>query len=178
MQPKQNPNILEQILALIPQLLRLCAFQAGPQHLPYSPRLLIVLVTLGTLLSAGMLQMLPQHAYPELRAVLGSAYALAAPYLLLAARQRTNRFVQTATATTGVGIILSLLAVPAFAALSAGASPDEVAPTVLLWLLALLIWGVVLMAHILRNALEVSQWSAVLLALLYYAGATAVDSLL
>ena len=153
--------------ALFELFLDICLLRKGPQDVPASPVLLRL-----TLLSYGISDVL----IPLLDVALPTALALTVldislltglTYGLLALRDSRPRFRQTLTALLGTGTLLQLLALPLLFLLQQEAV-DASAPAwlVLLWL-GLFIWSVVIMAHILRQALSTPLGVGVLYSLAY-----------
>ncbi len=153
-------------LAPVETLLRLCWFQAGPQDLPYSRSLLALLVAAATALSLASLQMLPDDANPLASVLMHTLLGLATPWVLLYLRGRRNRYVQTTSAMFGTSLLLTLVVLPALMALAR--SPAEPVVWAAYWWLAVVIWSIAVLGHILRHALELSLPIAVGIALLYY----------
>ncbi|MCP1675095.1 peptidoglycan/LPS O-acetylase OafA/YrhL [Natronocella acetinitrilica] len=147
-------------------LLRVCWFRAGPQDLPYSREWLILLVVAATALSVVSLQLLPEEDNGFGRVLLHTALGLGVPWILLQLRGRLNRYVQTASAMFGTSLLLTLFVLPPLFAL--GGSPGEPVVWAAYWWLAVVIWSVAVMGHIMRHALDLPLSAGVVIALLYY----------
>ena len=137
----------------------ICLLRRGPQDVPAAPALLrlCILAYLGT----GFAALMPGvgAAYP-LRSLLLTLADLALlagmTYSVLRALGHSTRLAQTLTALTGCGTLLQLVALPL------GIWFDQASTTqanaelpFILWLL-LLLWSIVITAHILRHAFTVS----------------------
>ena len=157
-------------------LLRMCWFQAGPQDLPYSRQLLLLLVLGAGALSILSLQMLPEESRAIERVLLHTALGLAVPYALLQLRGRVNRFMQTASAIFGTSMLLTLVVLPALLALAR--APDEPVVWAAYWWLGVVIWSVAVLGHIFRHALDVSLAVGVGLSLLYYGASMLLNQML
>jgi hypothetical protein len=83
-------------------------------------------------------------------------------YFALQSQNRLARFVQTAIALMGSGLLLGLLALPL---ISWSRSPDSGEAGLLL--LALIIWSMVVMGHILRHSFEIGLGIGIGLAFAY-----------
>ena len=86
-------------------------------------------------------------------------------WALLQTRKRIARWTQTITAIFGTGLILSLLAIPAYVLIgdSTSGTLNLMQSMGLLMLLTLMCWNIVIMAHIYRNALELHfAWSVLI----------------
>lgn len=142
----------------------ICLLRAGPQDVPASRELLAVVLGLSVL--SNLVFVLGRTSLAE-----GLAFVLTAlgllmglVYLLLTVFGYRARAVQTLTALGGTGLVLSVLALPllVFSALL----PSEANPFGLL-LLMVNLWGLVVIAHVLRHALSVHLVQGGLLALGY-----------
>ena len=106
-----------------------------------------------------------------LSALLEVALIMVFTQALLQIRKKPERWVQTVTALSGTGIVLSLIALPIYILLSVYGGNDVNSSPVyalgLLILAGLACWNVVIMAHIFRHALEVTMLSGIILAIAY-----------
>jgi hypothetical protein len=140
--------------------LDLCRLRAGPQDLPFSPRLLggAVLAEIGLSLASAQVMATAEAPASPLRTVLAAAFTLAALYGLLAATGRGNRFVQTALGWTVVKLVFEILALPMLGALGhPPATPEQLTPAQVLLtfpVLAAIVWLLTALTHVLRHALE------------------------
>ena len=146
----------------------ICLLRRGPQDLPYSLLALMgvaagcVIVQLGVAVARG--------------APLGGV--LAGANLILSVRGLRNRFVQSATALLGCALAFTLLSVPI--ALLVGEppiTPDQLTPLQLLLglvSLPLLIWKIIVDAHVFRHSFDVPFLSGVVIALLWIIAAMAL----
>lgn len=145
----------------------------GPQDLPYVPWLLVALSLLFAILDDQQRQLAyEQLAQPAAGAAVRTAaptwgltlYAwasqLAIPWLLLRIAGKPERYVQTALASLIVSSVATLLAIPLVATLGPiPAQADQLSPgqALIAWLsLFLMIWQLLLQAHVFRHALDVS----------------------
>ncbi|MDH5631373.1 MAG: hypothetical protein OEZ10_00115 [Gammaproteobacteria bacterium] len=141
---------------LLNQFFWLCFFRNGPQHLPASSGLLTICAAAYVI--AGTAGAASQHPWPlAAQSTLVDAVLL----VLLAhgavvARGFYRRSTQTLIALLGAGTFFSLVAI---VALVVGLPP------MMFWLI--LIWYVLVMAHILRHALEIPLMFGAGLALFY-----------
>jgi len=160
----------------------ICLLRRGPQDLPYSTTLLAavaascVIVQLGVAVArsiplAGVLT----------GAVMRLIVTLGALNLLLTVRGMRNRFVQSATALLGCALVFNLLSVPVALLLpEPGPLPQEPTPLLLLLglvSLPLLVWKIVVDAHVFRHSLDLPFLSGMVIALLWIVAAMALASL-
>ena len=153
--------------ALFELFLAICLLRKGPQDVPASPVLLrLSLLSYG--ISGVLIPLLDVSLTVSLLLTgLDMALLTGLAYGLLALRDYRPRFMQTLTALLGTGTLLQLLALPLLFLLKQE-TVDASAPVwlVLLWL-GLFIWGIVIMAHILRQTLSTSLGVGVLYSLAY-----------
>jgi hypothetical protein len=141
-------------------LARICTLKAGPQDLRYSPSLLLATVALSVLLSFGVMAGVEDSGASPGSVALQTLLGLAMPRALLQLRQRSGRFVQTASAVFGTSLLLTVALLPALAV-----SPG---PAAALWWLLIVLWSIAVLGHILAQALDLSRSPALAIALLYF----------
>lgn len=150
-------------MLLLHLFLDICLFRKGPQDVPDS-RFLLGLV-LAFYLGVGTLLLTPETGLAQAlwQTGLEEIMDLALVAGLLATVGRLGRYRQTATALLATDALISALAMPPLQML-AGAGGKPLAA--MLWL-ALLIWHIAIMAHILRHALSQPLGISVAVAVLY-----------
>lgn len=149
------------------KLLEICLLRAGPQDLPAAPPFLVL-----TLVGYFLVDVL----ISRLSLPTGTAFAVSLLDLLLLAAfaqivlrivARPARFNQTLAALAGTGQLLGLLALPLIHGLTtAQAAGEPTAGLAFAWL-AVLVWSLLVLGHILRHALSVSLMTGVGVAVLY-----------
>ncbi len=156
------------LLALLHPFWEICLLRRGPQDLPASP--FLVYLALGAHAAVVVLQALAVHSpLPALLSGVTDTAVLAAltATLLLAGRLR-ERIPQTLSALAGSGALIGVLAlVPTwwwFFAQQGGSQPGG--PWLLL--LALVLWSLVVMGHVLRHALSTNLFVGLALAAVFY----------
>ena len=153
--------------ALFELFLAICLLRKGPQDVPVSPVLLrLTLLSYG--ISGVLIPLLDVDLLTALAlTVLDIALLTGLTYGVLTLGHYPSRFTQTLTALFGTGALLQLLALPLlFLLKQETVNASAPAWLVLLWL-GLFIWGIVIMAHILRHALSTSLGVGVLYSLAY-----------
>ncbi len=162
------------------QLIRdICLLRRGPQDLPYSIPLLVGVAAACVVLQLGVAiaRNLPLNGVLA-GAVLWLMASLGALNLILNLRGLRNRFVQAATALLGCAFVFTLLSVPI--ALLVGEPPtgaEAMTPLQLLLglvSLPLLVWKIVVDAHVFRHSFDVPFLSGIVIALLWIIGAMAL----
>lgn len=149
------------VLALIHFFIDLCLLRRAPQDLPASRILLGLMIVLG--LGASTLLSVTAGARVGLalsRAALDFALALSVLAAALRWTGKAARFIQTATALLGADILLGLLALLPLTLANAAATAAGVLFAAALYL-ALLLWSILVAAHILRHAFAIHlMWAA------------------
>lgn len=170
--------MLETLFAILRTYFDICRLRLRPQDLPASQPLLATTLAAYTLTSAlSALQTLP-GGLAALAALLDVLLLTLLTDVALRMRGRRARFTQTLIALAGSGTVLSLLALPVLAGLSAADTGDALRFLLSNAWLGLLVWNVVVIAHIARHALSTSFSTGVGIAILYFALALAAFSLL
>ena len=152
---------------IIQAFLEICLLRKGPQDIPASSLFFGICAGAYALSS-----LLLATAYQDLNnavivALTDSGLTILITYLLLFTVRRPQRWLQTVTALLGTGTIFSLLATPVYYAIAAPGMGQSGNPVLGILIWALIIWNVIVMAHILRHALTVSFPMGILLALTY-----------
>lgn len=139
-------------------VLELCQLHRGPEDAPYSRLLLGLLVGASVVLDVVTGALLGETSNVLARSLVSTGLVLALCGIALSLRRLGNRYVQTATALIACGIVFSLLILP-FVWLSgpAPSPPAELTPPQVLlgWaMLAIVVWNILVNAHIVRRALD------------------------
>ncbi len=155
-------TVYAQTLNVLLDMLRL---RTGPQDLPTSIGLLVVMVALSSVISLiGLSQLGGDQGIGPQIAVAGG-FTLLFTWVALQFRGGVERFIQTTTALFGTDAILTIIALPA----TTGLDPEsgEASPLAAAWLLMVLLWTVAVIGHIFRHALNLPLAGGVLVSLLY-----------
>ncbi len=158
--------------------LEIALLRRNPQDLPASPMLLrmaLIAMVISYVLAIG-----PRYSLGEslARALVDVAFLGVFVYALLVWAQRPARFNQSFTALCGTGTILNLVSWPVFGLFSDTSTGGGFESLGLLLIIAIMIWGVTVTAHIFRHALN-RDWSyAVVISLFYVFCAYATGALL
>jgi hypothetical protein len=149
----RNESPLVRLAAIVRDI---CQLRRGPEEMPYSPRLLVVLVGASIGLDVLSERVLGGHDALA-RSLVSTALVLALAWIALSMRRLDNRYVQTASALVACSIVFSLLVLPL--ALLAGPMPGDATltplQTLIVWAsFAIFVWSVLVDAHIIRRALD------------------------
>ena len=155
---------------VIQRLIGIALLRAGPQDLPFSPLLMgLTIVATGTI-NLPVIQRYTPDAEPLAQIGLLVGYNLAFLGGALWLRGHGARFVQSASALFGTDAVISVAALPVLLLVG---QPDEANALGALGFLALLIWNIAVVNHILRAALAVNTTVSLIASLAYIFGASA-----
>lgn len=150
----------------------ICLLRRGPQDVPYSPILLLAVASACVIVDIAVASARVISLGDALAGtLLGLAFTLGALNLLLTLRGLRHRFVQTATALLACALAFTMLNLPLL--LLAGNGPITAATATPLQLLLsvvglpLLVWQVIVEAHVLRHSLNVPMLTGVMIAILW-----------
>ncbi|MGA9335486.1 MAG: hypothetical protein WBV39_14500 [Rudaea sp.] len=149
----------------------ICLLRRGPQDLPYSPRLLITICVASLALQWLFAQIVGIQDDTLPAGLLGLGFNMGVLYLLLSLRGLRSRFVQAQSALLLCALLFLLLTLPV--SLIVG-SPQPTGETVtslqmlvvLAWL-PIMIWKVVVDAHILRHSLDLPFFGGLIVAIVW-----------
>lgn len=149
----------------------ICLLRRGPQDLPYSPRLLAGICIASVALQFVIAQILGIEGNTIGASLFGLGFSLGVLYLLVSLRGVRGRFVQAASALLACALLFALLSLP-IALLAGGKppTPENVTPLQLLLglvSLPIVIWKIVIDAHILRHSLNLPFFAGLTIAILW-----------
>jgi hypothetical protein len=163
-----NGRLLDYLRPLVLRFWEICLLRVGPERIPYSPVLLVILLLLAYLVDTARINLL----LPELPVstslwvlLIHTMLMLLVTGLLLGLFGYKSRVVQTLTALTGTGIILSLLILPFDFITSMNPKSFTMAS---LFTFFFQIWSLVIVGHILSSALSVPRLTGVIIAIGYF----------
>jgi len=149
----------------------ICRLIKRPQDIPESKNLLTLCLVVYGFLSILLASLSQPVDKTILAGVVEVALIMLFSLALLRTSGKSSRRTQTVTALDGTGIIVSLIAFPIYILIGVGklsAHESSLGQSIgLLLLAALACWNIVIMAHILRHALETNFALAIFLAITY-----------
>ena len=151
--------------ALFKRFLNICLLSNGPQDIPHSIILFRILVVLYLLTALAGWSVKLELATALLASITDVLMLLVFIQLMLMGFAKSERFIQTASAMLGIGVIFQVLELPlmhVFVAEQQNASAE-----VGFILLALYSWNLAIFAHIFREALSVRLLAAFIITLGY-----------
>jgi len=145
----------------------ICLLKRRPQDIPASRELLILIVA-GYLLATFLLTELDK-TIPDtvLAGVIDTASLLVFVFLLLFLGRKLNRWTQTTTALAGTGMIFSLLVLPFIVSRPAPDIVNDTAPVFYFVQLLIVIWYIIVMAHIFKHAMSSSFFTGIVVSITY-----------
>ena len=149
----------------------ICRFRKRPQDIPKSNNLLVSCIFSYAVISTALVGMAESIDRAMLSGITEIVVLSVFSLLLLQISGKAMRWIQTLTALSGTGVVLSIIALPVYFFLSTSGTDDSTNEPLyqmfLLMLAALAFWNIAVMAHILKHALEVSTVISILLAISY-----------
>ncbi|HXK56931.1 MAG: hypothetical protein KDI74_05210 [Gammaproteobacteria bacterium] len=147
----------------------ICLLRAGPQDLPGSHFLVLLTASLslltGTLVIVGTFGSLDTALAAQLLDIL---LLLGLLRLVLQLTGKSARFPQTASALFGSGVLINLVTMPLQLLGSADSPASSGGGLSGLFYLALVIWALVIVGHIIRHTLEIRIAAGIAIALGYF----------
>ena len=167
------------LLLLLRDIIQL---RRGPQDMPYSPTLLVAVCIASLALQLGIAYIIGVAGNTLGAGLLGMAISLGMIYLVLMLRNFGNRFVQTATTLLCCTIVFSIITLPImFLVGSQQMVAGQATPLqALLGLISLpiVIWKLIVDAHILRNSLAIPFLGGLVVAIVLIVAEYAVGAAL
>ena len=161
-------HTLRSLLALIRPFVSICLLRLRPQDLPASNLLLALATftyfTTTTIAHATLLS----PAYALLSGVVDSALLCGLTLSLLYVCRRWGRAVQTLTALVGAGAVTTAVAIPFLSWRISVVRAGDPSGIEMVCIVVILIWNLVVIAHVLRHALSISYLSGAVIAIVMY----------
>lgn len=149
----------------------MCRLIKRPQDIPASKNLLTLCLVLYGLLSIQLAALSQPLDKAVLAGVLEVVLIMLFSFALLQTSGKSVRWVQTVTALSGTGIIISIFALPLYLFIGIGnentVNSSGFQVFGLLFLAILACWNIAIMGHILRHALGINMFLAIVLAITY-----------
>lgn len=155
---------------VIQPVLGLVTLRAGPQDLPFSTGLMGAAIALTAVINVPLIQRFTPDTNPFLQIGLLAGYNLAFLAIALWLRGHIPRFVQSATALFATDAFISVVGLPVLLLIG---RPDEATALGALAFLALLVWNIAVVNHILKAALAMTGPISLGITLAYVFGGSA-----
>jgi hypothetical protein len=159
------------VQALILFFVELCALRRNPQDLPAS-EILLAVVAVASLLVGVMIGLV---AHLSIGASLAQtlfelATTLGALFVALRLMRLDARFMQSATALLGSGVVIGAIALIPLSFNPTGSQETDLAALGALLLLVVFVWSVVVTGHILRHTFQISLGQGAAIAVAFKVG--------
>ena len=154
-------------LVILMAFFDICLFRKRPQDLPASPAFLFMCLLIYTLTSFVLALLSQNTLYAAVAGVIETILIMLVTYFFLKLKNVQQRWMQATTALSGTGIIFSLLAIPLFFWMASSGDAQSVHVLLYLLVVALVLWNIAVMAHVMRHSLSVSFTAGVCIALVY-----------
>ncbi len=156
--------MLGNVYALVKPFVRLCLLNAKPQDLPTSA--LLLRTTLGAYLLMSALTAAPVYdpASSIVAAFMDVGLLAGYAWIVLRARARAERYVQTLSALAGSGVVVGALSLPLMHLMYQSSELGR-GDTLLFVQLLILVWLLAIYGHIYRHALSTDLFIGVLVSL-------------
>lgn len=156
------------MLAMFNTLVEICVLRSGPQDLPRSVSWTVLAAAAFILAFVVQSQIAGTPGPGFQQAVLDLTLTIAVTAGLLRWRGLGDRLPQTLLGFFGTGIILNLISAPLARWALDESAAEPVRGVAIAGLVALLVWSLVIVAHIYRNALNVPFAVGLLIAVIYF----------
>lgn len=160
---------LSEIQAVVRPFAEICVLKRTPQDLPSSAFLLAITLLAHTVTSIVLNAVVLEGWNAILAGITDTLLVSILTGSILYLHSFTSRIVQTLSAMTGTGAIISLLAIPLFswqAGAQQSGSPSGLAALLVFGIVA---WSLAVSGHILRHALSVPYMLGIVVAVAFYA---------
>lgn len=159
---------ISEIQTIVRPFVEICLLRRGPQDLPGSTFLLAIMLVAHTVMSI-LLNAVVLNAWNAILAgVIDTLLVSILTGSILYLHGFKTRIVQTLSAMTGTGAIISLLAIPLFSWNAGAQQSGSVSAVGSLMVFGIVVWSLAVSGHILRHALSVSYFLGILIAVAFY----------
>lgn len=165
------------LMKLIRTLTDICLLRAGPEDLPASPILFRALLAVYFALGIVVNQLQSTLHDSVLLTGIELIVMLFVVAILLHARRLSARYQQTISAMAGTGSLFAILALPLLSVIAGSEADFDVSPIIMALLVVLMLWSLLVTAHIFRRALDVGPGQAVIITVVYTTGMLIVAAL-
>jgi len=152
---------------IILRYIDLCRLKAGPADMPASNKLLQATLFAYFLLGIGISRIDSAWDVSVISSLADTLFMMAAIGLMLHIKDLQTRYQQTLIAFAGAGIILDLIGLPLLFWLNQIGESQQGTSVAMLLMIALMFWGLMVVSHIFRQALDIKAGSAAMLTIIY-----------
>ena len=152
---------------IILRYIDLCRFKAGPADIPSSNTLLQTTLLVYFLLGIAISRIDSGWSASVMTSLTETLFMVAFIGILLHFKGFQSRYKQTLTALAGAGIILNLVGFPLMIWLNQTDKLDQASSVAMLFIIALMFWSLMVIAHIFRQAINIKAGTAAMLTVVY-----------
>jgi hypothetical protein len=153
-------------MKIFSRFIDLCLFRASPSDIPASQQLMKVTLVIYFILTVIVNQLDVSWNTSLLISLADILVMIIFVSLLLNFRNLKVRYVQVITALAGSGCVMTIVAFPVMWWFYQ-TDPEQQATSFAMMMIALLIWGLMVVAQIFRHALDVSSGTATIITIVY-----------
>lgn len=154
-------------MKVIQRLIDICLFRSGPESLPANNQLMQLVLSTYFVISVVVNQIDMSLRISLWIGLTDLIVLMTFLYVLLRMNNFLPRYQQTLMALAGAGSLLGILAMPLLWAFHQFAEQSDTANFILLALMLVMLWSLMVTAHIFRYSIETSAPKAVALTILY-----------
>ena len=154
--------------ALIHPFVRICLLRMGPQDLPSSMTLLVLVLFAHTVVGVAVATVNLRFNLALAAGVVDTALLCGLTTALLMLYTLRERIVQTLTALAGAGTVIGFLAYPVNLWLHDAHQASRESPALALLLFVVVGWSFAVSAHVLRHALSAPFYLGLLVSVAFY----------
>lgn len=154
-------------MILLQRFFQICLFKAGPADIPASHWLFKLVLLIYFLVGVVVSQIDHEFIISLVASLADTALLIATCWFLLRIRGLGSRFLQTVTAMAGTGSVLGVIGIPVFWLFRQVEPHGQLTSLVLLMVLVVMIWSMLVTAHIFRNALDIKAGMAAIITVVY-----------
>jgi hypothetical protein len=159
---------ISEIQTIVRPFVEICLFRRAPQDLPDSTFLLAIMLVAHTVMSVLLNAVVLDGWVAILAGVTDTLLVSILTASILLVHGFNVRIVQTLSAMTGTGALISLVAIPLFTWHAGAQQSGSVSAAGTLMVFGIVVWSLAVSAHILRHALSVSYLVGILIAVAFY----------
>jgi predicted neutral ceramidase superfamily lipid hydrolase len=159
--------MLTALSTLLKAFFDICLLRKGPQDLPKSSLLLSLCLILYTVLDVLLTVQTRPFTDALLVSLVDVGFLLVVTFLILSQHKHLDRMLQTMSALFGTGLILGIFIFPLVYGGVQNQYESWLQQIIVLLFLIMVIWNVVVLAHIVRHAISTSMGIGIMIAILY-----------
>lgn len=159
---------VSEIQTVVRPFVEICVLKRGPQDLPDSTILLSIMLVAHTVMTMFLSAITLDIWNAFLAGVMDTLLVSILTGSVLYLHHLKARIVQTLTAMTGTGALITLVAIPLFTWLHGAQQSGAGSPVAALLVLGLIAWSLGVSGHILRHALSIPYILGILVAFAFF----------